>query len=108
MGSFETFWEYLQKNLKAGTVIKNWTVDKGYLNDAMIIKALTTSAIYVETPNAKYVQSVPKEDFERVFEVWEDYKVKNFKRSEVRDITRYSKYIISIIDWWEQEILKEN
>jgi hypothetical protein len=101
MESFEAVWEYLQKNLKVGTEIRNWTADKGFLDDSMTIKSVTNLAIDVETPNAKYVQSVPRENFETVFKVWEEYKAKSIRRHDIRDMTRFSKYILSILKWRE-------
>jgi hypothetical protein len=104
MSSFDAFWEYLQKNLKPGTEIRNWTVDKGYLGDVMTIKIVTGPFIEVEVSSAKNIQRVPREHFEIVFAVWKDYVAKIRKRSDVRDMTRFSKYIISIIRWSDREI----
>lgn len=103
MDLFEELWGYLQRNLKPGTEIKNWTADKGYLVDTMTIESVTDRAINVGAPNASYVQSVPKEHFEIVFKVWEGYKAKVVKRHHIRDMTRFSKYIISIMKWREDK-----
>ena len=101
MTEFNTIWSYIQTNLKIGTTIKNWTAYSGYLGDTMKVTAVRKNCIEVDAPNAKSTQIVPKDDFEKVWEVWSDYKDEVIKRYEVRDMTRFSKYIISILHWYE-------
>ena len=44
------------------------------------------------------------EDFASVYELWNDYIEGDVPRYELRNITRYSKYIISIYHWLETEV----
>ena len=44
-----------------------------------------------------------KEDFEKLWKVWGDYNALRLKRSEIQEITGSSKYIISILRWYETE-----
>lgn len=74
MTSFADLWKYLQANLKSGIEVKNWTAFKGYLGDKMSIISVIGGLIAVETPGAKNIQVINKEDFEKVWEVWSDYK----------------------------------
>jgi hypothetical protein len=101
MNSFDTVWSYLQRNLKVGTVIKNWTAFQGYLGDTMKVVGVRQNHIEVKAPKANHLQDVPKEDFEKVWEVWAKYKIQKVRRYELRDMTRFSKYIISILHWYE-------
>jgi hypothetical protein len=107
MESSDEVWKYMMKNFTAGTEINNWTVDKGYLGDTMIIRRVTDGAIEVEAPGAKNMQIILREDFERVIKIWEDYSSKALNRHVVRDMTRYSKYIISILHYYEKIIKHE-
>jgi hypothetical protein len=104
MAHFEQIWNYLQKNLQPGTEVENWTSFNGYLGDKMTIEAIDEDFITVNAPHAINAQVVPQEDFQIVWERWPDYKNGKVRRYELRDMTRYSKYIISILHWYEQEV----
>lgn len=99
--SFPAVWRYLQTHLHAGDAIPNWTAHKGYLGDTITIAALNEEAITFDAPGAINLQVVPVEDFEIVWQNWPAYKRGQVKRSEIRDLTRYSKYIISALHWCE-------
>jgi len=106
MSEFDNIWDVLQRRLKPGTEIQNWTAYRGYLDDSMTINDIQENSIEVETPKAKNIQHVPKEDFKNVWSVWSDYKIQKVKRYELRDMTRFSKYVISILKWYEEEVKK--
>ena len=101
MNSFDTVWRYLQTHLDSDTTIKNWTVLKGYMGDTFTVVDISRSHINISTPNAQNEQKVPTEDFMKVWEIWHGYKNRNFTRTEMTPLTRYSKYIISIFKWYE-------
>ncbi|MFH2038355.1 MAG: hypothetical protein ABIJ65_02860, partial [Chloroflexota bacterium] len=69
MTSFTLFWSNLQAKLKVGESIKNWTAFGGYLGDSMKVAAIHKEFIEIDTPNARIIQVVPKNDFEKVWEV---------------------------------------
>jgi hypothetical protein len=101
VNSFDMVWSHLQMKLKPDMVIPNWTAYKGYLGDTMKIFAVRSNYIVIDSPNAKTFQSVPKDNFENVWEVWPDYKAQKVRRYEITDVTRFSKYIIGIFHWYE-------
>jgi hypothetical protein len=45
------------------------------------------------------LQTVPRADFEAVYELWDDYTCGATARSIFTPVTRYSKYVISILHW---------
>jgi hypothetical protein len=106
MNTFEMIWPDLVRQLKLGMSIDNWTAYRGYLGNTMKIAGVNDRYIEVEAPNAKTIQHVPKEDFRKVWKVWADYKAENFPRSEMREFTFFSKYIISILHWYEETSLQ--
>jgi len=59
-------------------------------------------SISVDAPNAMAMQVVPRKDFETIWKIWIDYKSQKVKRYELGDMTRFSKYIISIFHWLEK------
>jgi hypothetical protein len=83
--------------LQAGEQIKNWTVFKGYLGDTFRVAAIKSEYVAIETPNAQYIQNVPLRDFETVNRLWDEYMSGRLPRHKIRDLTRFSKYIISIL-----------
>ena len=92
---FVTLWATIQNRLSEDTPIRNWTHAKGFYGEDFGAFARER---YVEcTLPRGSVQHVPKGDFERVFQVWESYLKGQFMRSQMRDMTRFSKYIISIL-----------
>jgi hypothetical protein len=100
---FDHIWDLLQIKLRPQTVIRNWTALKGYLGDTMTIVAVNADSIEVNAPKAKNILVVPITDFETLWEVWPQYKNHRVQRQEIRDMTFYSKYIISILRWLETD-----
>ncbi len=103
MTIFDSVWSWLQGNLKSGQAVKNWTASGKYLGDTMKIVGVRSGYIEVNPPNAACTQMVPKKDFMKVWEVWSDYKSGKLPRSAIGEKIRYTKYIISILHWYEQE-----
>ena len=103
MSDFENLWKELQYRVKPGAVVPNWTLAGRYSRENMTITDIDDNYIKFEAPNAKNPQNVPKEDFREVWHVWDDYKAQKIKRHELRDMTRFSKYIISLLHWYEKE-----
>jgi len=94
-------WNYIQNNLHVGDDTKNWTKNKQYLGDEFTISSLTPTQIDVKTPGAINIQKIPRIDFEDVYAIWQKYIGGTYTREQIRDKTRYSKYIISILNWVE-------
>ena len=102
MISFDAVWSFLQKRLKTGTILNNWSTYQGYLKGTVTVTGIHSDNIEVDPPDAKNVQAVPKADFEKVWNIWVDYKKQAVKRHELKPITRYSTYIVSILHWYEK------
>lgn len=94
---FEELWQRLQRELRSGTVVSNWTAYQGDLGDSFTVVAVRDDRVAVESPGAKNIQMVPRRHFEAVYEVWRGYLAGRIPRYALRDLTRFSKYIISII-----------
>ena len=96
-GDFERGWARIQRSLAPGHTIRNWTQYGGYLGDEFTVRAVEARAVVVATPGAMNLQRVPREDFAAVHGRWEDYCAGRFPRHGLRDMTRFSKYVISIL-----------
>lgn len=98
---FELVWAKLQSKLKPRLSIPNWTIDHGFFRGSMTILEIDDAFVKVDSPNAKHIQNVRKQDFEEVWGIWTDYKNGKFRRGNMTELTRYSKYVISIFHWLE-------
>jgi hypothetical protein len=98
---FDQTWSEIRAKLKPGQVISNWTQLKGELGDTFRIVEVKSDLIAVETPGTDAIQKVPRKDFEAVAAIWAGYKAGTVKRELMTPLTRYSKYIISIMRWCE-------
>jgi hypothetical protein len=94
---FTAQWKGIEDSLEPELEVKNWTAKKGYLGDRFTIFAICPNSITVHSPGAKNPQVIPRGDFETVEGLWEDYCSGATQRQHVRDVTRFSKYIISIL-----------
>ncbi len=76
-----------------------WTV-AGRSRTVFGIVAVTTSGITVKTEKGKD-RLISRSDFEKVFELWQDYKKGNAQRKELRDLVFNSAYVLGILHWTE-------
>lgn len=94
---FENFWNSLQKSLKVGDVITHWSSSGKYHETNFLISGIFESKMEIKTSNGKKI-IVLKNDFETVFEQWEEYKNGDVLRKTLRDIpNRNTTYVISIL-----------
>lgn len=98
---FSSTWAAVRVELAAGTPIDNWTVLRGQLGDSFVVTRVDADCVEVDSPGARTLQRIPMNDFERVYELWGGYLDRRVQRQEIRDVTRYSTYIISIFHWLE-------
>ena len=103
MDEFEVVWRKLQIALKPGAEIKNWNAYNGYLGDNLKINTIEPKYISIDPPRVWDTQVIPKDSFEKIWAVWFDYKELRLKRSNVKDMSNHSKYIISIFHWYETD-----
>jgi hypothetical protein len=101
--SFEMTWRLLIDRLNPGMTLPNWTVLKGYLGDDMNIVHVDKDEIVIDPPKAKTLQYIKRDEFERIWEIWPDYKAGKLQRQKIREMTYHSKYIFSILHWLEEK-----
>jgi len=91
--TFDVFWGTLKAALQGKTQIRNWTVDSGFIGDDFSVQT-SSGTIHCDPPGV----NVSKQDFESIWEVWEQYLIGRVKRKELRDLPHYNtKYVISIL-----------
>jgi hypothetical protein len=94
--SFEQVWDLLRRELASPKTIRNWTVDRGYL-DRGDFTAQADDTHIVCTLSSKSVIRVPRKDVDTVYKIWSHYLSRKIPRHKIRDMARHSKYIISIL-----------
>lgn len=95
--TLEEMWNELKGRIAPDSQIQNWTADKGYLGDKFIVVAVKGGFVHVVSPGAENVQKIPDQDFVTVLGLWNDYVDGKIGREQIRDRTRFSKYVISIL-----------
>lgn len=98
---FTNTWTALQTHLEAGATIPNWTARNGLTGDPFEVVSVSRNVILLDAPGATTLQAVRRTDFEKLYPLWDDYVGKQIPRSSFNPLTRYSKYVISILHWLE-------
>ena len=92
---FEEIWNLLCHELALPKAIRNWTVYSGYIGRGDFTAQANGDHVVCILSSRSEIR-VPKEDFEKVHEMWSGYLSRKTPRHIIRDVTRHSKYIISI------------
>lgn len=94
---FNLLWNEITNTLKPSQQIPNWTKWNGFLENKFEICSITNNAIEVLTIKDKHQRSIPKTDFENIFNKWDKYISGKIKRNELRNKNKNTTYIISIL-----------
>ena len=103
MDQFDLIWDELVSALRPGTEIKHWNPYNGYLGEGLTIISCDPESISIDPPRVWDTQVIPKIDFEQVWDVWGDYLSLRLERRKIHALTGHSKFIISILHWYETE-----
>jgi hypothetical protein len=103
MTEFNRFWEELLNTLVPGTTIKIWNPYNGYLGEESTIVASGAEFISIDPPRVWEAREIPKNDFQIVWANWPDYLALRLERRKIHALSEHSKYIISILHWFETE-----
>ena len=95
--NFEIVWHRLQRDISAGITIRNWTKYGGYIGGDFKIHDVSSEFVEVDAPDATNLQRINRKEFEKIYGHWDAYNKGSLPRRKLRDMTRFSKYIISIL-----------
>lgn len=98
---FESTWTDLQRRLPVRERIQNWSADKGYTGGRFQIKDVKPSSITIEVGGTSVPHQVAKSEFQKIFADWPAYRVGTVRRSALRDKSKNTTYIVSILHWRE-------
>jgi hypothetical protein len=95
--SFENVWMSIVSTLQRGEVVKNWGVSRGFTGNTFVIEQIQNTAVTVIGGKLTEPRSVSKRDFEKVYEVWDDYVAGNYPRAKMTDLSQNTTYILSVL-----------
>ena len=96
MKAFDSFWNGLLIDLRTPKKITNWTVKKGNTGEDFTAQQKNNHAILCTTLKGSE-QSVPRKDFELIYDDWAGYLSDRITRKDFAPQSRFTKYTISII-----------
>ena len=97
MTAFRSVWSTLTA-LRAGRKISAPGAERG---EATTIVSVEADVITIAPPRAKGFVRISKDDCEAIWRRWGDFKAGKVTRSELRQITTRSSYIITLFQWYE-------
>jgi hypothetical protein len=100
MTAFRSVWSYLTSHLRSSHKITEPGANRG---ESTTIVSVEADAITVAPPRAKGFVRLPKEDFETIWRHWPDFKAGKITRSELRQLTSRSSYIITLFHWYDDQ-----
>ena len=100
MTAFRSVWSYLTSHLRAGRKISEPGASRGEFPTIVSVEA---DAITVAPPRAKGFVRIPKEDCELIWRYWEDFQAGKVTRGELRELSRFSSYIIRMYQWYAEQ-----
>ena len=100
-GDFRLIWADIGTRLRARTDIKSWSAAKDYTGGSFRVDNVNGDGIIVSGANIEKARMITREDFKKIYEVWDDYKNSKIPRSKLTPISQNTTYILSILRWRE-------
>ncbi|HEV2334561.1 MAG TPA: hypothetical protein VGS13_03610 [Stellaceae bacterium] len=72
-GNFEEAWADIRQRLRPGTLVRNWSANKGYTGGEFRINEVDGAAVIVRSGQMGDERRVSKGDFQRLFAFWDAY-----------------------------------
>lgn len=100
--TFQQAWDLVRQTLRKGETVPVWSAAGQTRSAPFKIVSVGWSAIEVDPPAASKTWRIDRSEFEKVFRVWDDYCSRRVRRDQLRDLTHYSTYIVSILHLVEE------
>ena len=100
--TLDQIWNELKGRIAKKTEILTWTADGGYLGERFIVVAVKDGQVHVAEAGAQKADKIPDADFIAVLGIWGDYAEGKVKLAAVEKLTKFPKYVISILRSLEQ------
>ena len=100
--TLEQIWNELRGRIKKMNEVPTWSAEEGYLGERFIIVGVKEGHVQVAEPGAQRADKIPDADFVAVLGIWGDYADGKLKPGAVEKVTRFPKYVVSILRALEQ------
>jgi hypothetical protein len=97
--TFTTVWNDIQSRLKPGTDIKGWGAERGYTGMKCKVTGVSRVDVTVTSDTISTPRTIGRQEFEKLFAVWDDYCDRRLERQRVAAISQNSSYVFSIFRW---------
>jgi hypothetical protein len=95
--AFDEIWATIQRKIKPGENVLNWSIDSAYTGKSFTIMAVGHTWITVDGRNMTVSRDISKGDFAKIHRIWQDYCSGTFPRAEITTLSQNSTYILSIL-----------
>jgi hypothetical protein len=95
--AFDEIWAIIQRKIKPGDNLLNWSVDSAYTGRSFNILTVGRTWITVDGANMTMPREVSKRDFAKIYRIWHEYCSGTFQRTEITTLSQNSTCILSIL-----------
>ncbi|MDE2583353.1 MAG: hypothetical protein KGL52_17080 [Rhodospirillales bacterium] len=97
MTDFESVWRRLGTVAAPGSIVRHWSVAKGYTGGWFRMAAVDRTSCTVFGGAMQGPRRISKADFARIFEVWDGYLAGDVPRRRMTPLSQNSTYVLSIL-----------
>lgn len=99
MRRIHTAWDAVQQKVRAGLQVQHWSKDSGDLDGRFKVEEVLTGRLEISSKQIRGRRRIRRADFEAVAAEWPAYVAGRTLRRHLRDSSRNSTYIISLLHW---------
>lgn len=95
--TLDDIWKELRGRVAKMTEVQTWTAADGYLGDRFIVVGVRDDTVQVAEPGAQRAEKIPDADFVKVLGIWDAYADGRAKPGSIEKLTKFPKYVTSIL-----------
>jgi hypothetical protein len=99
--SFNDHWSKAQHLLRNGVSVNAWGRDRGYTGTWFEVAIDNEGSLNVSSPTLSNTRTIRRAEFVKVAAKWEAYCAGEIPRTDLRDLSQNTTYILSILKWLE-------
>jgi hypothetical protein len=97
--NFDDIWSDIQKRLMAGTLVRYWSTEKGYIGGAFCVDNVDNAGVIVRSGEMGHEKRVSKSAFRHLFAFWDSYNRGIIGPTELGIPSENTTFILSILQW---------
>jgi hypothetical protein len=96
---FDDIWSDIQKRLMAGTLVRYWSTEKGYIGGAFCVDNVDSAGVIIRSGEMRHEKRVSKSAFRQLFAIWDTYNRGLIGPTEFGTPSENTIFILSILQW---------